>query len=169
MRTRNFIFLLFLVVILLCSCKTRQLLVKSTSTDSTIVTEKFIERPVFVPGDSVKISMPILFQNNQPVVQKFAARSSHARISLQVTPEGYVEAQANCDEYEAKVKVLERSVSNYRNEALVYKEKETRLQKAINDIYSTIRRVGILTAILAVLIVALKYAKPVFSIIKKLF
>lgn len=169
MRTRSFIFFILLTAVMLCSCKTQQLLVSSTSSDSTLVIEKYIERPVIVPGDSVKISMPILIQDNKPLPQKLAVRSSRASLSLEVTHEGTVEAQANCDEYEAKVKVLERSVSNYRHDIEVYKEKESRLQATINDIYRGIKRAGIVTAILIVLIAALKYVKPVLSIIKKLF
>lgn len=169
MRTRNFIFFILLTAVMLCSCKTRQLLVQSTSTDSTIVNEKYIERPVIVPGDSVKISVPILIQDNKPVPQKLAARSSRARVELEITPQGMIEVQANCDEYQAKVMVLERSVSSYRHDIEVYKEKESRLQKTINDIYRGIKRAGILIGILATLIVALKYAKPILLIIKSLF
>jgi predicted RNase H-like nuclease (RuvC/YqgF family) len=132
------------------------------------VVEEYVEREVVVPGDSIKVSLPILIQDNKPVPQKVTARSSRASVQLEITPLGTATAQANCDEYLAKINVLERSVNTYRHDIEVYKEKESRLQKTINDIYRWIKRGVIAVAILIALIATLKYLKPILLIIKNL-
>ena len=162
-------YILLIGLFLLSSCRAKQVLIHSTSTDSTVVMEEYVQREIVVPGDSIRVSLPILIQDNKPVPQKVTARSSRASVQLEITSEGTATAQANCDEYLAKINVLERSVNTYRHDIEVYKQAESKLTEKINDIYRGIKRVVFKIAIIIVLIALFKYLKPISLIIKNVF
>jgi 5-enolpyruvylshikimate-3-phosphate synthase len=158
MRVRNLVILLFL----LFSCKAKQELVQSEKVDSVRITEHYVEQVVHVPGDSVKASFPLIVENNRPVPASVKVKGDRSSLKIQVTEQGNIEASAICDEYEAKVQVLERTVERYEKEAAVYREKETTFQKTIRDLHAALKY----GTIIIVVIVALKYAKPVWTFIK---
>lgn len=161
MRALSYILML---MFLLASCKARQELVRVEQTDSLLITERYVEEPVIVPGDSVRLSFPLIIRGERAVPSKAKVKGNRSELKVEVTPEGNIEAEAVCDEWEAKVKVLQRTVERYEKDVSVYREKESALQRTVRSLKSILKYGSLALVVFA----ALKYAKPVWTILKKL-
>jgi hypothetical protein len=186
------------LIILFClsSCKTKQVLVSSQRTDEKLVTgqldtritdstrisERHTDQVITIPGDSLKVSFPLVTNDSGKLVPA-SIEVKGERSSMKIDVSGStLQAVARCDEYQAQVQVLERTVESYKtettnlkqtvesyeNEITVLKEEKTAFQKTLTRIQKTFKTGVIIAALLTLLAVALKYAKPILSIIQKL-
>ena len=155
---------IILIILVLSSCKAKMDLVQSEKTDSIRITEQYREQTVRIPGDSLRLSFPLIIENNRPQPSKVEVQGDRSSLKVEVTEQGNIEASANCDEYEAKVMVLERTVEKYEKDLSVYKEHETALQRTIKDLKAFLKY-GL---IILVILVLLKFAKPIYTLFKNL-
>ncbi|MEN6423279.1 MAG: hypothetical protein ABFD76_15170 [Smithella sp.] len=139
-------------------------LVQSEKTDSIRITEQYVKQKIVVPGDSVKVAFPLVIENNRPVAGKVEVKGDRSKLKVEVTPEGTIEAEAICDEYEVIIKVLQRTIERHVKEAAIYREKESGFQKTIRDLKAILKYGSIALLLFGVL----KYAKPFWTILKKL-
>jgi hypothetical protein len=153
-----------MLMFFLASCGVKQELVRSEKSDSTRITEQYVEQKIIVPGDSVKVAFPLIIENNRPVPGKVEVKGDRSTLKVEVTPEGNIEASAVCDEYEAIIKVLQRTIERYVKEAAVYREKESALKKTVRDLKALLTYGSVALLLFGIL----KYAKPVFAILKRL-
>lgn len=155
---------IILIILSLFSCKAKRELVQSEKTDSIRITEQYREQTVKIPGDSLRLSFPLIIANNRPRPSKVEVQGDRSSLKVEVTEQGNIEASANCDEYEAKVMVLERTVERSQREISLYKERETALQRTIKDLKAFLKYGAIILVILAIL----KFAKPIYTLLKNL-
>lgn len=157
-----------IVIVLLASllgCKARRELVSSYTTDSLKVTDTWVKQTVVVPGDSVRLVLPLVFDAERPRPAVAETTGNRASLRVEVTGEGMIEASANCDEYEAQVDVLQRTIERWEREVSVFREKETGLQRTIRDLRLLLK----LAALALVALAVWKYAKPALTVIETIF
>jgi hypothetical protein len=193
---RMFKIISLILFVSLTSCKAKQVLVSSRRTDEKLVTgqldtritdstrisERYTDQVITIPGDSLKVSFPLVTNDSGKLIPA-SIEVKGERSSMKIDVSGNnIQAVARCDEYQAKIQVLERTVETYKtettnlkqtvesyeNEITVLNEEKTGFQKTIIGIKKSIKRGFFIAALLLGLVAALKYAKPILSIIKKL-
>lgn len=190
-------YLIIILLFCLTSCKAKQVLVSSIRTEEKLITEQkasekkdsirisehYRDQDITIPGDSLKVVLPIETNDNGKLIPaSFEVHGERSGLKIDVS-EGSIMAIATCDEYQAKIKVLERTVESYKEETTslsttiqtcekeisVLKEQKTALQKILDGIKRKVKTGIIIATVIIVLTAAFKYAKPILSIIKKLF
>jgi hypothetical protein len=151
--------------------------------DSIRISEHLTEQNITIPGDSIRLSIPIATNDSGNLIPaSICVHGERSGIKINVS-ENSIQAVATCDEYLAKVQVLERTVESYEKETTalnttvqsrekdisVLKQEKSTLQKTLDGIKKTVKTGIIIAAVISIVAVAFKYGKPILLIIKKLF
>ena len=146
----------------MAGCKSKHILVSYHTTDSVKITDTYAKQNIIVPGDSVRITLPVIIEENRPRPAVMKATGNRAKLKVELTNEGMIEASANCDEYEVQVDVLQRTIDRYRQDVSVFQDKESALQRTIRDLQVLLKMAALVLVVLGVW----KYVKPAITIIK---
>jgi hypothetical protein len=165
---RKIFFIIGLFVILLSACRSTRQVVQQATFDSTAVSYREVEKIIHIPGDTVVLVMPVRVSDNRPMPMIQTMESSRAKIRVEITRSGNLEATAICKELEEKVFVLEWTISNFKSEIKEYQVKESFLKKTIDSAKRTLRTVLITLVLLLIVYTVFKLGFNPISIIKKI-
>lgn len=162
------------------SCRPQRQLIQTQQRDSVVISDVVTEKVVRIAGDSVTATLPLIIApgttvkpSELPIAYKVKPAKvtidgKRAKVDLQITENGEVEATAVCKELEEKVTVLERTVESYQSEVSEYQVKESLLNRTIASVKRTLRTV-VFTAVILILLMAFIRSKGgILSIISKL-
>lgn len=166
MRSTTYI---LLFVMLLSACRSVRLPVSQTSSDSTLVETVEVVKIITVPGDTVRVGIPIILRGDtQFIPAKVVAESKRAAVSIEISADGHVLAEAICKELEEKVTFLETTITNYRHRVEVYEQRESWLQQNMRKTKGWFYA-AVIVGILVLLAWVLSSFQPVLNVIKRIF
>jgi len=176
---RNIFFILFLFVMLI-GCRGNRQLVQQTTTDSTVVSFREVEKIIHIPGDTVSASMQVSFHSPASVPgdsiiapvftpQTQTIETKRTKVRIELTQSGEIKATAISKELDEKVVVLEKTTQNYKSETTEYQQKESFLAKAKASAWRWIKGILFLLLLVAVIATAIKVGLNPISILKKFF
>jgi hypothetical protein len=161
---------------MLSSCRIHRQVVQHSTTDSTAVSFREVEKIVRIPGDTVVLVMPVKVQpstNSGTVAYAYTpsvqtAETKRSSVRLEISKSGEIKATAICKELEEKVTVLEKTISNYKSEVTEYQVKESRFNEFKAAVWRWVKGILFLLLLIAVVATAFKLGFNPISILKKL-
>lgn len=99
-----------------------------------------ITHDITIPRDSAILRMPIEIDRDVGKVKptKAEAQGKRSQVSVEITEDGELIAQALCDEYKEQITVLERTIREYEEVEHTYKEKERSMSELIRHLKSAV-------------------------------
>lgn len=160
---------ILLFVLLLSGCRSVRLPVSQTNSDSTLVETVEVVKIITIPGDTVRVGIPIILRGDtQFIPARVVAESRRAAVSIEITTDGHVLAEAICKELEEKVTFLETTITNYKQRVEIYEHKESWLQQSVRK-----TKIWFYAAVVFGILVLLAWVvssfQPVLNVIKRIF
>jgi len=160
---------IFTLVLLLAGCRSVRLPVSQSTSDFTQVETLEVVKIITIPGDTVRVGIPIILRGDtQFIPAKVVAESKRAAVSIEITTDGLVTAEAICKELEEKVTYLETTITNYRHRVEVYEQRESWLQQSMRKTKSWFYA-AVIVGILVLLAWVMTSFQPVLNVIKRIF
>jgi len=174
---RNIFFIsIGLFVVMLSSCRSHRQVVQQTTTDSTTVTFREVEKIVHIEGDTVSVNMTIVpstpSDSAKPVEfipQVQMLETARTKVKIELTRTGEIKATAISKDVEEKVIVQEKTISNYKSEVTEYQVKESWLAKAQKTLRSWIKGILFFVFFITAIYAVFKLGFNPISIVKNLF
>lgn len=156
-------------MLLLTACRSVRWPVSQTTSDSTLVEAVEVVKIITIPGDTVRVGIPIILRGDtQFIPAKVVAESRRAAVSIEISADGHVLAEAICKELEEKVTFLETTITNYKQRVEIYEQKESWLQQSMRKT-RTWFYAAVVVGILILLAWMMTSFQPVFNVIKRIF
>lgn len=162
------------------SCRPQRQLIQTQQRDSVVISDVVTEKVVRIAGDSVTATLPLILvpdASSNPSEStttykvkpaKVTIDGKRAKVDLQISENGEVEATAVCKELEEKVTVLERTVESYQSEVSEYQVRESLLNRTVIAAIRTLKTVVITAVVLIALLAFIRSKGGILSIISKL-
>jgi hypothetical protein len=165
------------LVCLFISCRPQRRLIQSSVKDSVNIEVKEVERIVRIPADSTSISMQAIvtgipeesYKGVEFIPQSQTVETKRTKVKLSVNSKGEITATAICKELEEKVKVLEKTISNYKKEVSVLSQSETAFKRAFKTAKTILNTILYTVVTLLGLYVFIRFRSGILSFIRKIF
>lgn len=148
--------LLFLFILFAGCGGTKQgsLMVKEKDSIVTKVTEIKRQEIVTVPGDSIKLRIPILDLSDTPIVKK----SERATASVRKVGSN-IEVDCKCEQYQAQIEVMDKLIETQRE--LLRLTQETKIQevRVVPWYHKILSTIGAIALILGGVLAGIKIGK----------
>ncbi len=156
-------------ILLLAGCRSVRLPISQTNSDSTLVETVEVVKVITIPGDTVRVGIPIILRGDtQFIPAKVYSESRRAAVSVEITTDGHVLAEAICKELEEKVTFLQTTITNYRQRVEIYEQRESWLQQSMRKTKSWFYA-AVIVGVLVLLAWVMTSFKPVLNLIKRIF
>jgi len=172
---RNIFFIgISLFVIMLSSCRSHRQVVQQTTSDSTIVTFREVEKIVHLEGDTVAASMQanvspgsgekeISFTPQTQIIE-----TKRTSVKIELTKSGEIKATAISKELDEKVTVLEKTISKSKSTITEYQVKENPGKHFFASVWKWVKGILFFIAVVAAFAWIYKFGNPVSIIFKNL-
>jgi hypothetical protein len=158
---------------MLSSCRSHRQVVQQTSSDSTSVTFREVEKIVHLEGDTVAASMQATVSSDSgekeisftPQTQTIETKRTSVKIEL--TKSGEIKATAISKELDEKVTVLEKTVTTSKSSVTVVEQKQGWFKRNFKSIVNTLKTILIIVIILAGLLAWFRFSGAIKSIVNK--
>jgi hypothetical protein len=176
---RNIFFIgIGLFVIMLSACRSHRQVVQQTTSDSTTVTFREVEKIVHVDGDTVKAYMQALVKNDfkdnkdskdNPgfVPQTQTIETKRTSVTIELTKTGEIKATAISKELDEKVPVLEKTVTTSKSSVTVTEQKESWFNRALKTAKTSFKTILTTVLILAGLFAWFRFSGTIKSFVNK--
>ena len=173
---RNIFFIgIGLFVIMLSSCRATRQVVQQTTSDSTSVTIREVEKIVHLEGDTVKAVMQastssangVLNNDVSFVPQTQIIETKRTKVTVELTKSGEIKATAISKELDEKVMVQEKTITNSKSSVTVIEQKVGWFKRNFKSIVNTLKTILIIVIILAGLLAWFRFSGSVKQIVNK--
>lgn len=174
---RNIFFIIGLLVVLLSSCRSHRQVVQQTTSDSTTVTFREVEKIVHLEGDTVAASMQVQLKDNEDnyvsndlafVPQKQTIETKRTKVTVELTTSGEIKATAISKELDEKVTVLEKTVETSKNSVTVVEQKEGWLKRTLKNVSKTFKTILVIVIVLSGLLAWFRFSGSIKSFVNKI-
>ena len=171
---RNIFFIgIGLFVIMLSACRSTRQVVQQTTSDSTMVSFREVDKVIHLPGDTVKVSMQAQLKDNQDtkdnqdfVPQKQTIETDRTKVTVELTKSGEIKATAITKDVDKKVIVLEKTVTTSKTSNTVVEQKESWFQRTLKAVKKSFNTILIIAFIVVFLYVIIRFKGRILNIFK---